>query len=257
MSNNYITKDTYDTDENYPRAILDRMSLGTSAYFAIRFIAKLIGNRRLALNDNFDTKMWAAQSMDILKHTEACGARYHIKGLNNITKSDDPVVFIGNHMGMLETMIFPGLIASRRDVTFVVKDSLVSHPLFGPVMRARKPITVERKDPIADFKKVMADGVENLKNNVSVVVFPQSQRKVEFIPAEFNSLGIKLAKKAKVKVVPVAIKTDFWQNGKLLKDIGRLNRKLPIHVKFGEPFMVEGSGKVEHQQVIEIGRAHV
>ncbi|KAA3611055.1 MAG: 1-acyl-sn-glycerol-3-phosphate acyltransferase [Calditrichaeota bacterium] len=251
MPNNYITTKNYHTPGNQPRAFLDKMSMGTSAYFAIRFISKLLGNRRLAVANNFDTQMWATRSMDIFKLTEMCGARYHLEGLDNINKTSEPVVFIGNHMGMLETMIFPGLIASRREVTFVVKDSLVSHPLFGPVMRARKPITVERKDPMADFKKVMSDGVKNLSENISVVVFPQSQRKVEFIPAEFNSLGIKLAKKAKVPVVPVAIKTDFWKNGKWFKDIGHLDRKLPIYINFGEPFIVEGPGKTEHQNVID------
>jgi 1-acyl-sn-glycerol-3-phosphate acyltransferase len=256
-NNNYITTDTYQTNKNHPRDLLDRLSLGTPLYFAIRFVGQLIGNRRLALADNFDTQMWAKRSMDIFKLTERCGARYHIEGLENINKNEGPVVFIGNHMGMLETMIFPGLIASRREVTFVVKDSLVSHPLFGPVMRARKPITVERKDPIADFKKVMTDGVEILNKGISVVVFPQSQRKVEFIPAEFNSLGIKLAKKAKAPVVPVAIKTDFWKNGKIIKDIGRLDHKLPIHIKFGEPFIIEGPGKNEHQIVIDFIRENL
>jgi len=251
MPNNYITSNSYHTDNNFPRALLDKMSLGTSAYFAVRFVSQLVGNRRLAMANNFDTQMWASRSMDIFKLTEACGGRYHIEGLDNINKTNEPVVLIGNHMGMLETMIFPGLIASRREVTFVVKDSLVSHPLFGPVMRARNPITVERKDPMADFKKVMNDGVKNLNENISVVVFPQSQRKVEFIPAEFNSLGIKLAKKAKVPVVPVAIKTDFWKNGKMFKDIGWIDRKLPIYIKFGEPFLIDGPGKTEHQNVID------
>ncbi len=250
-NNNYLTRNNYHTDENHPRAFLDKLSLGTSAYFAVRFIAKLVANRRLAIADKFDTQMWARGSMDIFKFIERCGGRFHVEGLDNINKTDEPVVFIGNHMGMLETMIFPGLIASRREVTFIVKDSLVSHSLFGPIMKARKPITVERKDPMADFKKVMSDGVEYLKNNISVVVFPQSQRKVEFVPAEFNSLGIKLAKKAKVHVVPVAIKTDFWKNGKRFKDIGHLDRKLPIHIKFGEPFIIDGPGKKEHQMVVD------
>jgi 1-acyl-sn-glycerol-3-phosphate acyltransferase len=249
--NNYITSNDYQTEKNHPRALLDKMSLGSRAYFAVRFISLLMRNRRQALANKFDTQMWATSSMDIFKLIENCGGRFHMEGLENINKIKEPVVFIGNHMGMLETMVFPGIIASRREVTFVVKESLVSHPLFGPIMRARKPITVERKDPIADFKKVMNDGVENLKQGTSIVVFPQSQRKVEFVREEFNTLGIKLAKKAKVQVVPVAIKTDFWKNGKHFKDIGWLDRKLPIHIKFGEPFTIDGPGKAEHQKVID------
>lgn len=250
-NNNYIIGDSYHTANNYPRAFFDKISLGTSAYFAVRFIAKLIVNRRIALADKFDTHAWASGSMDIFRLLEACGGRFHVEGLENINKSKEPVVFISNHMSMLESMIFPGIIASRREVTFVVKQSLVTHPLFGPVMQARKPIAVERRDPVADFKKVMADGTENLKKNISVVVFPQSQRMVEFNPQRFNTLGIKLAKKAKKPIVPVAIKTDFWKNGKLFKDIGRIDRKRPIHIKFGEPFTIDGPGKTEHQKVVD------
>lgn len=254
---NFIHSDSYRTDDNYPQALLDKMSMGTSAYFGVKFIAQLVKNRRLAVAGKFDTQTWASRSMDIFELIEKCGGRYHIEGLNNISKIKEPVVFISNHMSMLESMIFPGLIASKREVTFVVKQSLVTHPLFGPVMRARKPITVERQDPIMDFKKVMTDGAENLEKNISVVIFPQSKRMVEFDPQQFNKLGIKLAKKVKAHIVPVALKTDFWKNGSLIKDIGGLDRKLPIHIQFGEPFTVDGPGKKEHQMVIDFITHHL
>ena len=225
--------------------------MGTSLYFCIRFVSQLIKNRNIAVANKLDTKTWVSKSMDMLSMVEDCGGKFHIEGLDNILKSEGPVVFIGNHMSTLETMILPGLIASKRDVTFVVKQSLMTHPLFGPVMRARKPIAVERKNPAVDFKKVMLDGVENLKQNISVVIFPQSQRKVKFDSQHFNKMGIKLAKMGKVSIVPVALKTDFWKNGKIIKDVGPLNRKSPIHIKFGEPFSIEGSGTKEHQRVIE------
>lgn len=249
--NNFIQTDSYSTPADHSRSILDTLSFGTSLYFGPKFLSMLWGSRSLALNNKFDTHTWAKRSMDILHLIEDCGAKIHIEGLDNITKSDAPVVFISNHMSMMESMVFPGLIASKREVTFVVKSSLTSHSLFGPTMRARKPIAVDRKDPIADFKTVMAEGEEMLKNGTSVVIFPQSQRMVDFDSSKFNTLGIKLAKKAKAAIVPVAIKTDFWGNGTLAKDVGALKRKKPVFMKFGEPFMIEGPGKKEHQQVID------
>jgi len=245
-----LTEDSYHTDAKYKRAFLDKVSMGTSAYFNIQFVSKLFANRRLAKAGKLDTQNWVLRSLDIVNLIEKCGGRFHIEGLHNINKIKEPVVFISNHMSIMESMIFPGLIASKREVTFVVKASLVTHPIFGPVMRARKPIVVERQDPIADFKKVMTDGIKNLERNVSVVIFPQSKRSVEFDPQKFNKLGIKLAKNANVNVVPVAIKTNFWKSGKLMKDIGKIDRKIPIHIKFGEPFKVEGQGNKEHQKMM-------
>lgn len=246
-----LSEDSYHTNTENKRAFLDKISMGTSVYFNVRFVSKLFTNRRLAKKGKFDTHNWALGSLNIFNLIEECGGRFHIEGLNNINKIKEPVVFISNHMSIMESMIFPGLIALKREVTFVVKSSLVTHPIFGPVMRARNPIVVERQDPIADFKTVMKDGSENLERNVSVVIFPQSKRTVNFDPQKFNKLGIKLAKKANVYIVPVAIKTDFWNNGKLIKDIGKIDRKIPIHIKFGEPFMVEGQGNKEHQMVMD------
>jgi len=246
-----VFSDQYHTDPQLPRVLGDRLSLGSAAYFNLRFLSLVLKARRIALANRFDTPAWVLSSLDILRLIESCGGKFHITGMDNISRSNEPVVFVSNHMGTLETMVFPCLIASRREVTFVVKDSLVRHPIFGPVMRARKPIAVERRDPIVDFKKVMAEGPVNLANGTSVVIFPQSQRVTTFDPAQFNTLGIKLAKSAGVPVIPVAIKTDFWKNGTLIKDVGAIDRKLPIHIEFGEPFHVQGAGKAEHQAVID------
>jgi 1-acyl-sn-glycerol-3-phosphate acyltransferase len=153
-------------------------------------------------------------------------------------------------MSTLETMILPGIISPLRKVTFVVKDSLVRHPLFGDVMRSRDPIVVGRTDPRKDFEAVMNGGMELLSKGISIIIFPQSTRSIEFRPEDFNSLGVKLAKKAGVKVVPVALKTDFWGNGKFIKELGPIDRHKPIHIKFGEPFPITGSGKEENQKII-------
>ena len=160
-------------------------------------------------------------------------------------------------MSTLETMVFPCIIAPLMEVTFVVKDSLVKHPFFGPIMRARKPIVVSRSNSREDFKTVMNLGQALLANGTSIIVFPQNTRTVDFIPKEFNSLGVKLANNAKVQVIPIAIKTDFWGNDKYLKDLGPINRKKPIYMAFGEPFSIAGSGKEENNRIIEFISSHL
>jgi 1-acyl-sn-glycerol-3-phosphate acyltransferase len=118
-------------------------------------------------------------------------------------------------------------------------------------MKARYPIVVVRKDAKEDFKTVMEQGKELLAKGISVIIFPQSTRMTEFDPSLFNSLGIKLAIAAGVKVIPVAIKTDFWGNGKWVKDIGPVNRDNPIFMTFGKPMEINGNGKEEHKQILE------
>ena len=251
MQKGYFEDNIYETPEKDHLSLCDRLRLNSRLYFTLKYAAIVLKTRKQAIKKIYDDKAWADSSFVIFKFIEATGGRFHITGMENITKSQGPVLFISNHMSTLETMIFPSIIAPLRKVTFVVKESLVKHPLFGDVMRSRDPIVVGRTDPRKDLEAVMTGGMDRLGNGISIIIFPQSTRSLEFKPEEFNSLGVKLARKAGVDVVPVAIKTDFWGNGRLLKELGPLDSKKPIHIKFGEPFRVEGNGKEDNQKIIE------
>ena len=251
MQWSYFNSYNYDTPERKSNSFIKWVFQDNWFYFLYRYTVVVFRTRRMALNKRYEKKEWADSSFWIFKLIEKTGGRFHISGMENIERNDEPVVFISNHMSTLETMVFPCMIAPRREVTFVVKDSLVQHPLFGPVMRSRDPIIVGRTEARKDFEIVMTQGMELLTKGVSIVVFPQSTRSTIFKKEEFNSIGIKLAKKAGVKVVPVAIKTDFWGNGRLIKEIGRLDHKKPIMIKFGEPMLVTGIGKEENQRIID------
>ncbi len=247
----YFASTSYHTPEKEHPSMWDKIILNSRIYFAFRYGGTVLRTRKEAIRKVYDTKAWADSSFEIMQYLEKAGGRFHITGMENINKSEGPVLFISNHMSTLETMILPCIIAPHREVTFVVKDSLVKHPLFGDVMRSRNPIVVGRTDPRKDFEAVMNGGMELLSKGISIIIFPQSTRSVEFKPEEFNSLGVKLAKKAGVQVVPIAIKTDFWGNGKLIKELGPLDNKKPIHIKFGEPFSITGNGKEENQKIID------
>ena len=160
-------------------------------------------------------------------------------------------------MSTLETMIFPGIIQPLLDVTFVVKDELVNHWVFKNVMKSRNPIVLSRSNAREDFRIVMEEGLDRLQNNISIIIFPQGTRRSVFNPSEFNSLGTKLAVKAGVQVVPVAIKTDFWGFGKFSSYLGPLDRKKHIHIAFGKPMDVHGPGKDEHLKIIEFIQEHL
>ena len=60
---------------------------------------------------------------------------------------------------------------------------------------------------------------------------------------------MKLAKKAGVPIIPLALKTDCWQNGKKFKDFGKLDVTKIAHFAFGEAMTVEGKGDVEHAAI--------
>jgi 1-acyl-sn-glycerol-3-phosphate acyltransferase len=241
----------YHTPDNNKRNLADKLFLGSRWYFMWRYAKIVLRTRKEAQKGIYDDEKWIESSYDIFKVGEDCGGIYHITGLQNLQNLKKPVVIISNHMSTLETMIFPGIIRPHTPLTFVIKKSLVDHYFVRDVMKSRKPIVVNRTNPREDFSLVIEKGLENLIDGKSVVIFPQTTRKTVFNASDFNTLGVKLAKKASVNVIPVAIKTDFWENGKgLLKDIGHINRKKPVYIHFGEPIEIKGNGKQENQEVI-------
>lgn len=255
MKTGYFDSIAYHTPEKDHLTFKEKILLNNRLYFTLKYAAIVLRSRKEAVRNLYDTKAWTDSSFEIFRFIENAGGKFHITGMENITRSTGPVLFISNHMSTLETMIFPCIIQPLREVTFVVKESLVKHPLFGDVMRSRNPIVVGRTDPRKDFQTVMDGGVDLLSKGISIIIFPQSTRSLEFKTEEFNSLGVKLAKKAGAAVVPVAIKTDFWGNGKLIKELGPIDRHKPIHIKFGEPFSISGNGKEENQRIIDFIQA--
>ena len=202
----------------------------------------------------YDDAAWSRSSFDILRALEAAGVRLEIAGVGRFAALGGPCVFVGNHMSTLETFVLPTVILSAKRMTYVVKRELTSYPVFGHVMRARDPIVVGRANPRDDLKAVLEGGAERLRAGISIVVFPQTTRTPVFDPAAFNTIGVKLARRAQVPVVPIALKTDAWGNGRVVKDIGRIDPAKTVHIEFGAPLRVQGTGVTEHQRVIDFIR---
>jgi 1-acyl-sn-glycerol-3-phosphate acyltransferase len=183
------------------------------------------------------------------KLLEDMGIHISIEGTENLN-FDGPCVFEANHMSTLETLFLPCVIQPLRDVTFVVKRQLLGYPCLGPVLAAREPIALGRSNPREDLKQVMEEGQRILASGRSVIIFTQGTRHTEVDPAKFNTLAVKLARKANVPVVPLALKTDAWGEGSLVKDLGPISAKFPIHVRFGAPIEIK-DGREEHGAIVD------
>jgi 1-acyl-sn-glycerol-3-phosphate acyltransferase len=246
-----IIQDSYKTPDNIRRYWLDKVFARSGLVFYCKYLGIVLSARKLAVREEYDDPAWAKSSLEIFRLVEKCGGHINISGIENLKKCKGPVVFVSNHMGTMETMIFPFLIVPFMRITFVVKESLVTNKIFGPIMRSRDPITVGRTNSREDLIKVLQEGRKIIENGTSVVIFPQSTRHQEFNPEKFNSLGLKLAIKSGVQIVPVAVKTDFWGNGKKIKELGPINRELPVFIDFGAPIDVEKAGKEAHTMTID------
>ena len=205
----------------------------------------------LAIRGRYNSEFWIINSLQVLQALEYVGCRLHVEGLEHITEVRGPCVFVGNHMSALETMILPGILEPRKRVTFVVKRSLTTAFVFGHVMRSRDPVVVDRKNPREDLAVMLSGCEERLAGGISMVIFPQATRSPNFDRAQFNSIGVKVAKRNNVPLIPLALKTDAWGCGAkgALKDYGKIAPDLPVRIRFGKALCVEGNGKEEQERV--------
>ena len=243
-----LTFNKYDSAEIRP-GLFARMFPTLRFYAHMLRVVWVSGN--LAKQHNYSGDSWVTSSLGMLDALEMAGVRVHVEGVEKFIGLDSPCVFIGNHMSTLETFILPCLIQPHKDVTFVVKESLVNYPHFGWVLRARDPVVVKRQNPREDLATVLKEGAARLAAGRSVIIFPQSTRSLTLDLTLFNSIGIKLARNAQVPVVPVALKSDAWGCGRILKDFGPVSPRIPVHFKFGDPIVFNDTGKGAHQQVVD------
>ncbi|MGI9518703.1 MAG: lysophospholipid acyltransferase family protein [Pirellulaceae bacterium] len=222
-----------------------------SMTFHCRFLRRLWRAGRLAKRGLYDDSQWVESSLEVMRDLESVGVRFEITGVHHVANLDQPYVMVGNHMSTLESIVLPGIIRPHNPVTFVVKSSLLKYPVFRHIIRARDPIVVTRTSPREDFKTVLKGGLERLNRGVSIVIFPQHSRMQQFDPQQFNTIGSKLATRAGVPIIPLALQADAWGSGWFNTDFGRIRPASPVRFAFGPPVFVEGKGQQAHQSIIK------
>ena len=254
MSTPYTSGDRYSTPPGSAGPLASRFP---SLTFFWRVLGIIKHDGDLAKAGKYTSAAWREGSEGTVRALERCGVGIHAWGMDNIRAVEGPCVFIGNHMSTLETFVLPTFIQPIKEVTYVVKESLLGYPWFGPVLKSRNPIAISRTNPRKDLTAVLEGGEERLRKGVSVIVFPQSTRSVTFDTTHFNSIGVKLAKRAHVPVIPLALRTDAWGSGRIVKDFGPIRPDIPVHFVFGKPMMIEGNGKAEHAAVCDFIEEHL
>jgi 1-acyl-sn-glycerol-3-phosphate acyltransferase len=224
----------YRTPVPLQRSLLDR-ALGRFDWWYHLLISQRVWScGEVARKGRLDDTGWARKCLEVIHCVERCGGAVEVE-MPESARACSPCVYIGNHMSVLETIILPCILIPLGHPTFVVKEDLLHYPALCHTLRVVNPIAVSRDNARDDLKRVLVQGKLSLEAGHSVVVFPQSTRNPVFDPAVFNSLGVKLAARSGVPVVPLALKTDFSGIGPFIKEFGRIDRSKTVHFKFGDP----------------------
>ncbi len=147
-----------------------------------------------------------------------CGLKFKIEGIENIP--DEPVVIMPKHQSTWETMALPSFFPKH---AWVVKKELIKIPFFGWGLTALRSIAIDRTAGIKSLRMIAKQGEERLKEGLSIIIFPEGTRTQPGEQPDYNVGGAFLAKKNKVKVLPIAHNAgDFWGKSSFLKKSGTI-----------------------------------
>ena len=199
------------------------------------------------------TDRWAHFCWRAAQSVERLGASVKMCGWKNREQVKGPVMYLSNHMSTLETVLLPPVLLSYGPFNVVVKASLSHLPFLEKAAAHMGLIPLTRTSPREDLRTMMTVGLKRIGEGNSILIFPQGTRRREFDPVHFSSIGAKLAEKAGIPIIPVAVKTDIQptrDGGGVFKDFGTVDPEKDVFIDCGEPIPVSDS-KTMHRATIE------
>ncbi|TVZ41698.1 1-acyl-sn-glycerol-3-phosphate acyltransferase [Alteromonadaceae bacterium 2753L.S.0a.02] len=172
-----------------------------------------------------------------------CGIRYEVIGREYLDKSRWPVIVLSKHQSTWETLFLQGLFWPA---STVLKKELLKIPFFGWGLRALVPIAIDRDNPREALRDVKEKGLNRLKHNYNVLLFPEGTRIPVGKKGKYARSGADIAIASGVNIIPIAHNAGkLWPTSEFVKRPGT------VTIVVGEPISPEGKSSKEIIQQVE------
>lgn len=165
-------------------------------------------------------------SQSILK---AVGVKVNIRGIENIPEGT--CVFVSNHQGNFDFLVI--LANIDKSIGFLAKTEILKLKIVSGWMKKMHCVFINRND-VRDSLKAINQGVENVKNGYSMVIFPEGTRSKSSELGEFKKGALKLATKTAAPIVPIVLDGTYRMfedgNGKLKAGTVEMSILKPIDI---------------------------
>ena len=140
------------------------------------------------------------------------GTKVEVRGLENIPK-DKPVLYVANHRSYFDIIILQTI--TPGPVAFVAKKEFKKFPLLHCYMEDIGCLFLDRDNPREGLKTI-SEATDQLKEGLSMSLFPEGTRNhgEELLP--FKSGGYRMAEKSKNALIVTAMTglDDIFENNK-------------------------------------------
>lgn len=147
-----------------------------------------------------------------------CGMKIEIRGAENISK--EGVLYACKHQSAMETYFLTSFVPNG---TFIFKKELKYIPFFGWSIYFYGSVPVDRSGGSAAMKKMLRDTKALMKNDRSIIIFPEGTRTQPGLTATYKPGIAFLYQNLNRPVVPVALNTGmFWRKRSFLRYPGKV-----------------------------------
>ena len=154
-----------------------------------------------------------------------CGTKVEVRGRERLPKG--PALVASKHQAAWETF---GLVPLLRDPAIVMKEELLSLPLYGWFSRKFEMIPIKRELGPRALRLMAREGAKRVAQGRDVLIFPEGTRRPPGAPPAYRPGIALLYEELGVPCVPVALNSGlFWPRHSILRKPGT------IVVEFLEP----------------------
>lgn len=161
------------------------------------------------------------------------GAKVNIKGYENLI-TDRAVLYVGNHRSFFDIIISYSMMPTLTG--YVARKEIQKIPILYQWMKLVNCLFLDRNN-IKEGLKTILQGIEHIKNGISIFVFPEGTRKSEselkMLP--FKEGSLKMATKTGCPIIPVA----FSNTPAIFEAHFPWIKKAPVTVEFGKPIYLD------------------
>lgn len=224
--------------------ITTRFSFAISRVFPMCAVYEALGR--------LNTDKWAEFCFSTVTMPESLGMNVELEGWQDRAAYKGPVVYLCNHMSTYETILLPPVLLTYGPFNVVAKASLTHLPFLGKAAAHMGLVGIGRKNPKADLLALFDIGSKRIAEGSSFLIFPQGTRQAVFERRHFSSIGAKLAEKAGVPIVPLAIDSRCMPTrekgllSKVFKDFGTVDTSYDIRLAAG-PVIPCGKSRDMHE----------
>ncbi len=159
----------------------------------------------------------------------ATGVKLTVIGEENVPK-DRAVLYVGNHRSYFDVVMTYA--RCPRLTGYVAKVEMLRYPLLRDWMKALYCLFLDRND-IKQGLKTILQGIEYIKNGISICIFPEGTRNHSDVMLPFKEGSMKIAEKTGCPIIPMAI----TNSAEIFEDHIPFVHRCHVILEYGAPIM--------------------